>query len=177
MRKDARETIGLVLVAASMGFVGWQIHQSNVQARAAAYQALGIAVAEYHQNVTPLQEQLYLEAPRVDLIEQWTADDWAVFNRSRTASLRIAETLYIQVEQALLPEDAVESLGYGPVIRRWLASPTHVCLWPIQVLNVSPSLRTEIEAIPDSLRAECPIDLATMLAEVDRNATPRRYGS
>ena len=48
--KAIRETLAALGVIASMVFVGLEIRQSNVQARAAAYQAIGIASAEAHDN-------------------------------------------------------------------------------------------------------------------------------
>jgi hypothetical protein len=92
MKQDLRETIGLVLVAGSMVFVGFQIRWSNVQARAAAYQELGIAVSEYHQNISPLEDALELEAHQNARIRTWTLDDWTAYSRLRLASLRLAET-------------------------------------------------------------------------------------
>ena len=47
--KAGRETLGMLGVIASMIFVGFEIRQSNVQARAAAYQAIGVATAEFHR--------------------------------------------------------------------------------------------------------------------------------
>jgi hypothetical protein len=49
MRGD--QTLDDLHVVASLVFVGLQIRQSNVQARAAAYQAIGIATSQYHANV------------------------------------------------------------------------------------------------------------------------------
>ena len=177
MGKDTRETLGLLLVAVSLGFVGWQIRQSNVQARAGAYQALGIAVAEYHQNFSPLQERLSLEALwGTNLIEQWTANDWATHSRSSLASLRIAETLYLQVEQGLLGEEAVQSLGYGPTISNWLTVSSRVCLWPFHAESVGPSLRTRIESLPTNQRAECPVDVASVLSDLKPEDSLRPTG-
>ena len=48
--KAIRETLAALGVIASMVFVGMEIRTSNVQARAAAYQAIGIATAEWHDR-------------------------------------------------------------------------------------------------------------------------------
>ena len=173
MKEDLRETIALVLVAASMVFVGFQIQQSNVQARAAAYQELGIAVSEYHQNISPLEEALELEALQGELILAWTMDDWSVYSRLRIASLRLAETLHSQVDQGLLPAEAVEELGYGVVVAGWLRSPAQVCLWSNMASWVSPPLRRRVEELPPAERAECPTGSTPDFASLDRNTTPR----
>ena len=44
-----RESLAALGVIASMVFVGLQIRQSNIQARAAAFQEIGIATAEAHR--------------------------------------------------------------------------------------------------------------------------------
>ena len=173
MKQDLRETIGLVLVAASMVFVGFQIQQSNVQARAAAYQQLGIAVSEYHQNISPLEEALELEAGSDELLRAWTLDDWSAYSRLRLSSLRLAETLQTQVEQGLLPPGAVEALGYGGIIGDWLRVPAQVCLWPQMASWVSVSVRSRVEALPQADRAECPIGSVPDPRSLDRSATPR----
>ena len=173
MREELRETIGLVLVAASMVFVGFQIRQSNVQARAAAYQELGIAVSEYHQNISQLEEALELEARQTELIREWTRDDWSTYERLRMASLRLAETLHSQVEEGLLPAEAVEKLGYGPVLAQWLRLPAQVCLWSAMSPYVSATVRSRIEALPQDERADCPIGTGPYGTPLDRTMTPR----
>ena len=176
MKEDLRETLGLLLVAASMVFVGFQIQQSNVQARAAAYQALGIAVSEYHQNMSPLEIALELESLQVELLHEWTMDDWSIYDRARMSSLRLAETLHSQVNQGLLPEGAIEELGYGPVLAEWLKGPAQVCLWPATSPYVSASVRSRIEALSVGERAECPIGDGPVWTSLDRATTPRPIG-
>jgi hypothetical protein len=176
MREDIRETVGLVLVAASMIFVGFQIRQSNVQARAAAYQALGIAVSEYHQNVSQLELALEAEAGTPELLRAWSVDDWMVFQANRIASLRLAETLHAQVEQGLLPAEAVERLGYGPVLAEWLRSPAQACIWPLLASYVSGAVRDRVEQLPPAERSECPIDDDPFSRGVDRTMVPRPSG-
>jgi len=43
LSKTVRETLAVVGVIGSMAFVGMQIRESNIQARASAYAAIGIA--------------------------------------------------------------------------------------------------------------------------------------
>ena len=44
-QKNIFEAVGVVAIVASLIFLSLEIRQSNVQARAAAYQAIGIATA------------------------------------------------------------------------------------------------------------------------------------
>src|SRR5262249_45191922 len=48
--RTIRQSIGAAGVIASLAFVGMQIRQSNIQARAAAYQTIGIATSEFHRS-------------------------------------------------------------------------------------------------------------------------------
>ena len=50
-RRDTIEAAGLVAIVASLIFLGLEIRQSNVQAKAAAFQAIGIATAEWHYGI------------------------------------------------------------------------------------------------------------------------------
>src|SRR5580765_4788239 len=45
-----RQSVAAVGVITSLAFVGMQIRESNIQARAAAYQAIGISTAEFHRG-------------------------------------------------------------------------------------------------------------------------------
>jgi hypothetical protein len=47
LSKSLRETLAVVGVIGSMAFVGMQIRESNIQARAAAYSAIGIATSDF----------------------------------------------------------------------------------------------------------------------------------
>jgi hypothetical protein len=44
--RAVRETVGLLAVVAGRVFVGWEIRQSTIASRAAAYQTLGIAAGQ-----------------------------------------------------------------------------------------------------------------------------------
>ena len=110
--KDVREVIGLLAVVASLVFVGLQIRQSNIQARGAAYQAIGIATSQYHANVDDRTIRLFTEANYPIAFELWTLADWDRYYRSQLAGLRMVETLLLQVEQGVLDANALDQLGY-----------------------------------------------------------------
>jgi len=155
--KDMRESVGLLLVVASMVFVGFEIRTTNIQGRAAAYQEIGIATAEIWASVgeSPQLSVLFLESLDPDLVAAWAADDWAQHFASFTGWLRLAETALLQVEQGLLPPDAMERLGYsgGP---DWLNRfPAFACMWPSMRGRVGTTLRERIEGARTEPTFDC----------------------
>ncbi len=156
--KAIRETLGFLAVIASMVFVGLEIRASNTQARAAAYQAIGIATSEFHQAFDDRLNRLYSESLYDQSVERWTLADWDRYDRSITADFRMLETILLQIEQGLLLPDAMQRLGYnwGPV----LAIPAIACLWPSISQGVGESVRGLIEAgTPVGDRFDCQVDI------------------
>jgi hypothetical protein len=130
--KAVRETVGFLAVVASMVFVGLEIRASNTQARAAAYQAIGVATAENWITIAEDRRRntLFLvEQSDAALVAEWDAGDWAQMQAAWTSWMRLAETVLLQVEQGLLPAGAMERLGYANVVN-YLKIPAFVCLWP-----------------------------------------------
>jgi hypothetical protein len=159
--RAARETLAAIGVIASLAFVGMQIRQSNVQARAAAYQAIGIATAEFHRSFDARLNRLVTEAGYPQAVQRWTLADWESLERMNTADLRMLETVLLQVEQGLLPPDAMARLGYnwGPV----LTFADYACLWPELRKGVGESARRFIEdSTPAADRAVCLVDLQAL---------------
>jgi len=162
--KAIGETLAALGVMASMVFVGLQIQQSNVQARAAAYQAIGIATSEWHQYIDERLDRLLTEAQYAEAVERWTLGDWEGYSRATTADLRMFETIYLQTEQGLLRSDAIDRLGYdwGPM----LAEPAFACVWPKLSLGVGESARRAIEAMtPVEDRFHCEVDIQAVTDE------------
>ena len=123
-----RETLAALGVIASLAFVGVQICISNTQARAAAYQAIGIATAEFHRSFDDRLNRLNTESSYPEAIARWHLEDWERYARMIRADLRMLKTVQLQVEQGLLPDDAMSRLGYNwgkPWARA--TSPTRVC--------------------------------------------------
>lgn len=159
------EMLAAVGVIGSLVFVGQEIRQSNIQARAAAYQEIGIATAEFH--IAPGEALLgqFVEAGSPEAIARWSAADWERYNRWQTAGMRLLETLLLQVEQGLLPATAVDRLGYSFLRTGWLAVPAHACLWPQLSEAVSHGVREFVESVPDAERHVCEVDLDQLKIE------------
>ena len=113
-----QQSVAAAGVIASLAFVGMQIRESNIQARAAAYQAIGIATSEFHRGFTPRMNRLMTESSYPEAVKRWNLEDWETVERIETADLRMLETILLQVEQGLLPRDATARLGYnwGPIL-------------------------------------------------------------
>ncbi len=108
-RKDILEAVGLVAIVASLLFLALEIRQSNLQARAAAYQAIGIATAAAFDSLAHDREFLILAQKAADAMDK---ADWGQYAAKMTVFARLGETVLLQVEQGLLPPDAMERLGY-----------------------------------------------------------------
>ena len=151
-------------VIASLAFVGMQIRESNIQARAAAYQAIGIATSEFHRSFSPRMNRLMTESSYPEAVERWSLEDLETVERIETADLRMLETILLQVEQGLLPPDATTRLGYnwGPI----LSNPAFACLWPDLRVHVGTSVRKFIEdSTPPDKRLACKVDLEALSDE------------
>jgi hypothetical protein len=162
--RTIQQSVAAAGVIASLAFVGMQIRQSNLQARAAAYQTIGIATSEFHRSFSPRMNRLMTESNYPGAVERWSLEDWETVERIFTADLRMLETIVLQVEQGLLPADATARLGYnwGPI----LSNPAMACLWPDLQTHVGPSVRKFIEdSTPADKRAACKVDLQALCDE------------
>ena len=171
--KDMREAAGLLAVVASLMFVGLQIRQSNIQARAAAYQAIGIATSQYHASVDDRTIRLFSEANYTKALERWSLADWDRYYRAQLSGLRMVETLLLQVEQGVLDAGALDQLGYTLKVNEALVTPGFECLWPDIKRSIGSSLRGLIETNLNAERFKCAINLKilrerTILEEVAR---------
>jgi hypothetical protein len=161
-RQEFRETVGLIAVVASLMFVGLQVRQSNLQARAAAYQAIGIATSQYHANVDERTIRLFTEANYPKALERWTLADWDRYSRSQLSGLRMVETLLLQVEQGVLDPDALDQLGYTLKVNEALVTPGFECIWSELKRSVGPSLKDLIEKTLQADRFHCSVDLKAL---------------
>lgn len=74
------------------------------------------------------------------------------------------EMIQLQVEQGLLPRDAVARLGYN--WGRILSSPAMACMWSELRTQVSPSVRKLIEdSTPAKDRPPCQVNLQALRDE------------
>jgi hypothetical protein len=162
--RTIRQTLGAAGVIISLVFVGMQIRESNIQARAAAYRAIGISTAEFHRGFNARMNRLETESEYPGAVKRWTLEDWETVERIATADLRMLEMIQLQVEQGLLPPDAVAQLGYnwGPI----LSNPAMACMWPELRTQVGSSVRKLIEdSTPAAGRVACQVDLQALRDE------------
>ncbi len=145
-------------------FVGLEIRQSNVQARAASYQALGIATAEFHRKYDDRLAALAVQsASQPESLANWSAVDWERSFRSWVDALRLFETLLLQVEQGLLPQDALGRLGWENTPRYAWSDAAFNCLWPTLERGVGVTMRALlVEAAPSAVYDCSHIDLDTV---------------
>ena len=163
-RRLLGETIAALGVIASMVFVGLQIRMSNIQARAAAYAAIGVATSEFHRSFDARLNRLFTESEYAEAVQRWTLADWESVERTLTADLRMLETILLQVGQGLLPADATARLGYnwGAIMN----NPAFACVWPDLQGRVGPSVRKMIEdSTPERERFACRVDLQALRDE------------
>ena len=126
--KAIGETLAAFGVMASMVFVGLEIRQNTIMGRAAAYQEIGFnaatgwAESARDRSFSEL-EMLSRDSMRLDEID---AVGWNQLGAMMTSVMRGWETVYLQVQEGLLPADAMRRLGYG--VNYWPT--TFERLWP-----------------------------------------------
>jgi hypothetical protein len=127
--KALQETLGFLAVVAGLVFVGLELRQSNVQARAATRQALANASIEV----------ILMRAADAELDRQAQAwgsaieDDVLDCGQTRMCALVFAllrhhENVFIQVQEGVVDESAL--LSYGFTGGGYYLSPLFAQLWP-----------------------------------------------
>jgi hypothetical protein len=148
-----RETLAALGVIASLLFVGAELRQSNAQAKAAAYQAIGAATA---QAVDSWASDPGLAVAQMKAPEALTPLEWELLSYKHTAFARLGEMIQLQVAQGVLDEDAMQRLGYGGW-RGLFGDPKLRCLWPQIAPGVSAEFRAfvgvDFETLPEHCRA------------------------
>ena len=142
--KAIRETAGLVSVVAGLAFVGLEIRQNNQLAEAAAYQALGEATAAtwFDAAHDPAMNKPWLESAFADSA-WWEAQDPETVDALMSywvGTMRLYETLYLQVELGLLDAEAMDRLGWS--VAREI--PALQYLWPFVSLGLTPDFQSYI---------------------------------
>jgi hypothetical protein len=79
--RAVRQMAAAAGVIISLAFVGMQIRESNLQARAAAYQAIGIATAEFHHGFNARMNRLATESEYPEAVKRWKLEDWETMER------------------------------------------------------------------------------------------------
>jgi hypothetical protein len=108
--RSIAETVAAAGVIFSLIFVGFQIRQSTIQARAQAYQEIGLTVAEFWYNDALNPGLLVLER-RVAAGDSLSADELQQFRSRMVSILRLWETLWLNVEAGALPPEALGQMG------------------------------------------------------------------
>jgi hypothetical protein len=150
-RKEFIEMLGVIAVVASLVFVGYEIRQNTISARASAYQSIGVASAEAAN--TSAHDLRYLETLQKQP-EDLSDVEWAQLIAKQTVYARLCETVLLQVEQGLLPEDATERLG----CRGWQSIAEEqwmVCGWRSVRRWTSDTFRDYVEESQDLTNVDC----------------------
>ena len=140
-----REVVGFTGVVLSLVFVGIQVNQNTVAARAAAYQAMGEGLSEFwfETSQSPELSVLMLRFFEEEDAE-FSATEEAMIIARAVSNHRRHETIWRQVEIGLLGPEVMEHLGNnapnGPAAAGNLAR-----FWPRIAPMMSPDYRTYIE--------------------------------
>ena len=112
------EILGALAVFASLMYLAAQIRDRNKQARASAFQEIGIATAAgwsvLAQN-RELSDAVWTAVARNDGYLDQSESDKGIIRAQLLSWIRLGESLYLQTQQELLDEAAMDTLGYGDV--------------------------------------------------------------
>ncbi len=149
--KAIAEALAAIGVIASMSFVGLEIRQSNAQARAAAYQSIGVATSQLIDTWAhdpEMAEVWFKPTAAMD------SADWRAYTLKSMAFARLGETIQLQIDQGILQEDAMKRLGYVA----WATifeDAKNGCVWPLIRPGVSESFRTWVEEARGPTEVDC----------------------
>jgi hypothetical protein len=112
------EILGALAVFASLMYLAAQIRGQRKQARASAFQEIGIATAAgwsvLAQN-RELSDAVWAAVARKDGYLDLSESDKGIIRAQLLSWIRLGESLYLQTQQELLDEGAMDKLGYGAV--------------------------------------------------------------
>ena len=112
------EILGALAVFASLMYLAAQIRGQSKQARASAFQEIGIATAAgwsvLAQN-RELSDAVWAAVARNDGYLDLSESDKGIIRAQLLSWIRLGESLYLQTQQELLDEEAMDKLGYGAV--------------------------------------------------------------
>ena len=140
------EAVAVGGVVAALVFVGLELRQRRIASQAAAYQELGIAIADNWMGRANDRElnDLILVAATGDSAS-WAAldaSDLYLVRSYAVANIRLYETAYLQVEQDLLGVDALDRLGWTNLLNSQFLER----VWPDARPMVSPAFAAYLEA-------------------------------
>jgi hypothetical protein len=154
-----RDTLGAVGVVASLVFVGFEIRANTTQARAAAYQEIGIATAGLHLNLDEWAVRLAVEQQHAARVASWSPEDWHRMFRTWLGTFRIWETLQRQVALGVLDGDAIDAMGFSNTANIAWGSVAFRCFWPAFRQNTSAELIEIMEAAAPPDLPACPVEV------------------
>ena len=128
--KSVRETLGFLAVVAGLVFVGMEIRQNTIVARAAAYQEIGFQTMEgwRMRSLDRAWAELMVLASDPARWDEIDEAGWLQLRFRMMGSMRAWETLYLQVSEGLLRPDALNRLGYD--VSPSVYWPTFDRIWP-----------------------------------------------
>jgi len=140
--RAVRETLAFVGVMASLIFVGLEIRQNTIVAKAAAYQAHGIRLGDSWAEVARNPEYAELNLKIIwDTLTQERLDEMSDVDAHRAtvawvAGLRQFEATWRQVELGLLDPSALSMFGWNSSLGMGIENLK--VLWPRVRLFMSP---------------------------------------
>jgi hypothetical protein len=140
-----KEVVGFIGVVGSLVFVGVQIRQNTIAARASAYQQMGASVADIWLNTAQDPNRAVLTMKFFDdESARFTPAEEAVLVNQTIGAFRQLETTWRQVKLGLLDPEVLEAFGWNG--EGSSASSMHVRqLWPRIAPHMSPDFRTYLE--------------------------------
>ncbi|MDE3002632.1 MAG: hypothetical protein OXU39_11625 [Gemmatimonadota bacterium] len=142
-RKTIKESLAALSLIASLLFVGYEIRQNTAMARAATYQDIGFSVLETWRQYAH-DPQLVGLLETADDSTRWdelSDPDWRQLSSVILGSMRAWEALYRQVDEGILPPEALQWFGYGLELPDWWAA-----LWPEVKASVPADFREYVSS-------------------------------
>ena len=147
MSKNAlRDTVGFLGVGLSLVFVGWEIRQNTLAAKAAAYQDFGAGIAAYWGDAAfdpeyALLNMMFFEEEAAE----FTPEEEARLISGAVSNLRHLEVTWRLIELRLLEPEALEQMGWNSASTPAFAT-NMGRLWPRIAPLMSPDFRSYFEA-------------------------------
>jgi hypothetical protein len=148
------EVAAAVGVVASLVFVGLELRDNSRAARAAAYQELGLAAADsWLMKASDRELNDLVEIADADDPAEWealTVSDRRLVESYVQGLLRQYETVFLQVNEKLLPAAAMESLGWNGF------SDTNLLIrtWSVVGKRTTPGFAAYLEDMSPQLRTQ-----------------------
>ena len=139
------ELVGFIGIIGSLVFVGVQIRQNTIAARASAYQQMGAAVSEIWLSTAQDPDRAVLTMRFFeDTNPKFTPAEEAVVINQSIGAFRQLETTWRQVQLGLLDAKVLEAFGWSA--EGGAASTLNTRrLWPRIAPHMSPDFRTYLE--------------------------------